>query len=311
MPEIAVTLPFWLDRPAGEALEVVRSAEAAGLRELWIGEMATFEAFALAGAVAATTSIERVVVGPLPVALRDPVLLAMGVATVGEVGGRPAHLALGASTPTVTARWHGRSERPTLRRFRDAIGTLRAVLGGERGPGGFRLRVDAARTTIAVAAFGPRLLALAGELADTVVLNLVTVDQVARARAIVDAAAVAAGRPCPRMAVWMAAATSDAGVGQVARGVAVYLAQPGYGEMFTEAGFGDLVAAARAGAHPKDLAVSGGLVAAVGGIGDLAAVEQAISARGDAGADVVCIAPATAGDPGAARLLAAVAAMAG
>ena len=216
VPEVAVTLPYWLDRPVGEALEVVRAADAAGIHELWVGEMATFEAFALAGVVAATSSIERIVVGPLPVTLRDPVLLAMGVATVGEVGGRPAHLALGASTPTVTAGWHGRPEPATLDRFRDAIATLRSVLGGDRGPGGFRLRVHAAGTTIALAAFGPRMLALAGELADTVVLNLVTVEQVARAHEVVQAAAAAVGRPCPRLAVWMAAATSEAGAAELA-----------------------------------------------------------------------------------------------
>jgi len=303
VPDLAVTLPYWLDRPAGEALEVVRSAEAAGVQELWIGEMATFEAFALAGAVAATTSIERIVVGPVPVTLRDPVLLAMGIATVAAVGGRPGHLALGASTPTVTSAWHERPERPTLDRFRSSVATLRAVLGGERGPGGFRLRVDATGTTIAVAAFGPRMLAMAGELADTVVLNLVTVEQVARARTVVEAAAACAGRPCPRVAVWMAAATSDAGVAQLGRGLAVYLAQPGYGEIFSEAGFGDLVAAARAGTHPKRLVVPRELIAAVGGIGDVGAVERAMAARGEAGADVVCIAPATADAPGAARLL--------
>src|SRR4051794_26779227 len=92
MVELAVTLPYWLDRPAAEAMAVAANSQRAGIDELWVGEMATFEAFALAGALAATTTIARLVVGPLPVVLRDPVLLAMGVASVGEVGGRPAHL---------------------------------------------------------------------------------------------------------------------------------------------------------------------------------------------------------------------------
>ena len=307
MPQVAVTLPYWLDRPAGEALAVVRATEAAGIAELWIGEMATFEAFALAGVVAASTAIERIVVGPLPLALRDPVLLAMGVATVSEVGGRSAHLALGASTPTVTAGWHGRPERPTLAMFRGTLATLRAVLAGDRGPGGFRLRVDASGSSVALAAFGPRMLALAGELADTVVLNLVTVDQVAKARAVVDAAAAAVARPRPRLAVWVAAASSAPGITQLGRGLAVYVAQPGYGEMFTQAGFGELVVAARAGRHPKDLAVPAELVGAVGAVGDGGAIEERLNAYGEAGADVVCLAPATADDPGAARLLRAVA----
>ncbi len=304
VPDLAVTLPYWLDRPAGEALQVARHVDAAGIDELWIGEMATFEAFALAGALAATTTIARLVVGPLPVTLRDPVLLAMGVASVGEIGGRAAHLALGASSPTVTQAWHGVDAAPTLRRFRETIGVLRAVLGGERGPGGFRLRAGVEGTSLALAAFGPRMLALGGELADTVVLNLVTVEQVASARAVVESAAREAGRATPRLAVWAPAATDDAGVEQAARGLALYLAQPGYGEMFAAAGFGALVAEARAGRHPKDLRVPSEMVAIVGATGSSTEMRDRVARYGEAGADVVCLAPATASDPGAERLLA-------
>ena len=104
-PDLAVTLPYWLDRPgAEEALDIARHAESAGVTELWVGEMATFEAFTLAGALAATRPGLRLVVGPLPVTLRDPTMLAMGVASVAEVGDRPADLALGA-----TARWSPRA----------------------------------------------------------------------------------------------------------------------------------------------------------------------------------------------------------
>ena len=84
-------------------------------------------------------------VGPLPVTLRDPTMLAMGVASVAEVGDRPADLALGASSPAVTAGWHAVDDRPTLQRFRETFTTLRTLLDGGRGPGGFRLRVGRER----------------------------------------------------------------------------------------------------------------------------------------------------------------------
>jgi probable F420-dependent oxidoreductase len=303
VPELAVTLPYWLDRPPGESLELVANVEACGIGELWLGEMATFEAFSLAGAIAATTSIPRLVVGPLPVTLRDAVMLAMGLGTLREVAGRPVHLALGASTPTVRVAWHGVSAAPTLQRFRDTVTTVRALLDGGRSPGGFRLRLDGAGATIAIAAFGPRLLALAGELADTVVLNLVTVDQLARAREAVASAAIAAGRRMPRVAVWVPAALDRAGVDQLARGLALYLPQPGYGEMFSAIGFRELVDEARRGSHPKDLDVPDALVGAIGALGSPAEIAARVDAFGAAGADVVCLAPATAGDPGAARLL--------
>jgi hypothetical protein len=51
---VEAVLPFWLDRPDEEALdiaEVVGSHAGAGLDALWIGEMATYDAFALATAI--------------------------------------------------------------------------------------------------------------------------------------------------------------------------------------------------------------------------------------------------------------------
>jgi probable F420-dependent oxidoreductase len=302
-PDLAVTLPYWLDRPAAEALEIARHAESAGVTELWLGEMATFEAFTLAGAVAATRPGLRLVVGPLPVTLRDPTMLAMGVASVAEVGGRAADLALGASSPAVTAGWHAVADRPTLQRFRETVTTLRTLLDGGRGPGGFRLRVGRGGCRLVLAAFGPRMLRLGGEVADVVVLNLVTTDQIRAARAVVAEGAASAGRPVPRVAVWVPVAVDEAGAAQVARGLAVYLAQPGYGEMFAAAGFADVVAEARSGRHPRDLAPPPELVQLVGAVGEPAQVRSRILAFGEAGADVVCLAPATAADPGAERLL--------
>ena len=41
---IGVVLPYWPDRPAGEALEVATVADELGYDELWVGEMATYDA---------------------------------------------------------------------------------------------------------------------------------------------------------------------------------------------------------------------------------------------------------------------------
>ena len=103
--------------------------------------------------------------------------------------------------------------------------------------------------------------------------------------------------------MWVPAAVDEAGAAQLARGLAVYLAQPGYGEMFAAAGFADVVAEARSGRHPRDLAPPPELVELVGAVGAPAQVRTRILEFGEAGADVVCLAPATAADPGAGRLL--------
>ena len=73
--------------------------------------------------------------------------------------------------------------------------------------------------------------------------------------------------------------------------------------MFAAAGFADLVAEARSGRHPRDLARPPELVELVGAVGPPAQVRARLLEFGESGADVVCLAPATAADPGAGRLL--------
>src|SRR3989442_637279 len=70
--------------------------------------MATFDAFALATAIGARTKRIALTVGPLAVGVRDPMAMAMGVASVAAVSGRSVNLAIGASSPVVVDAWPGR-----------------------------------------------------------------------------------------------------------------------------------------------------------------------------------------------------------
>ncbi len=307
----AVVLPYWLDRPASEALGIAREAERVGAPELWIGEMATFDAFALGGALARETHRIALTLGPLAVGVRSPVALALGAGSVSELGGRPARLALGASSPAIVAGWHGRSHARPAARMRETLAALRPLLRGERSPQGFKLRVAAASPALTVAAFGPRMLRLAAREADRVVLNLVTPSAVARVKRALAEESASAGRACPPLAVWVAGALEPgpSALAQLARQVSIYLAPPGYGEMFAEAGFASLVARARAGEPQAKLATElpRELLLAVAAIGDERAVRRQLDAYRAAGADELAIVPATAEDPSGARLLAALA----
>jgi alkanesulfonate monooxygenase SsuD/methylene tetrahydromethanopterin reductase-like flavin-dependent oxidoreductase (luciferase family) len=74
----------------------------------------------------------------------------------------------------------------------EVIAQIRSLLGGGKVDG-VRLEV-ATPVPLVVAALGPRMLRLAGATADGVLLNWVTPDFVARARADVDLGARSAGR---------------------------------------------------------------------------------------------------------------------
>jgi hypothetical protein len=96
---------------------------------------------------------------------------------------------------------------------------------------------------------------------------------------------------------------------RVRRAVVGYLPAPGYGEMFAEAGFADVVEFARTGPHPRDLlaAVPDELVAAVALLGDPHEVTTRLSDYAAAGVDEIAVVPvSTDRDPGGAATLKAV-----
>jgi probable F420-dependent oxidoreductase len=290
-----------------------------GYRELWIGEMATFDAFAIAGTIAARTVQIELTVGPLAVEVRDPMAMAMGIATVAAVAGRPARLAIGASSPVVVSQWHGRPWRRTATHLRETAEALRPLLAGERSgfegelvhTYGYRLRLPPPSSTITMAAFGPRAVGVAARHADRMVLNLCTVEGVRDARRRLDAAATAAGREPPPLALWVTASVDgdERSLEQMRRALIGYLAAPGYADMFIAAGHAELVEFARSGPHPKELMerAPDELVAAIALVGDIDHVRDRIAEYGDAGVDELAILPATADDPGGRRTLEALA----
>lgn len=315
---LAVALPYWLDREPTEAMKVARAAEEWGYDELWIGEMATFDAFTLAGAIARETTRIKLVVGPLPVTLRDPVSLAMASSSIAELGGRPTDLVLGASSPTVLSEWHGVDKPASLQAFDDALTALRKILRGDRTDysfasirsSGFKLRLaEHSPTRLGMAAFGPKMIELAAERADRVVVAHVTPDQTAKVRRLIDDHATRLGRSSPpTLSVWMAAALNDDQVAQVMRGLVTYVGQRGYSDMFEEAGFAALVDLARFGASPKNVlnAMPVQMAAAVAGIGTPDHVLERIRQHAASGANQVCLVPATAGDETGSAVLRAI-----
>ncbi len=288
-------LGLWQDRPALEALTTAGHAERLGYHRLWIGEMATYDGFALATAVAGSTQTIEPIVGPLAVAVRTPVNIAMGVASVSSLTGRRTHVALGTSSSVVVERWHGRSRRDGPERLAATAQSVRALLAGERDPvSGFRLRLDSRPAQLNVAAFGERAVGVAAEYADRMLLNMVTPRAVAAFRQQLDDAG---GQTIPIVA-WLVAAVEPTSeeIAQIRSAVVSYLAAPGYGEMFVQAGHEDLVELARSGAHPRDLlsAMPEGFERSVGLVGSRSEIAELIESYADAGLDTVGVVPVTA-----------------
>ncbi|WP_406280729.1 LLM class F420-dependent oxidoreductase [Embleya sp. NBC_00896] len=310
--ELSVSLGLWQDRPADEALATARLADELGYAELWIGEMATYDAFALATAVAARTERIPLTVGPLAVTVRDPATIAMGVASVRALTGRRVAAALGTSSAVVVEEWHGRSRARAGTALAESARQTRELLDGARSAGdgevarsrGYRLRLPAPGAAgLTVAAFGPAAIRTAARHADRMVLNLISAETAADLIADLERAAKEADRPRPRVAAWVCAAVgpgADEGAEQLRRGLVGYLAAPGYGEMFARADFADLVAYARTRPHPRDLlaAIPPEAVEVVGMAGTAEHARARIAQYREAGVDEVVLVPAaTRADP--------------
>ena len=177
---------------------------------------------------------------------------------------------------------------------------------------GFRLRTRPPGTALTIAAFGRGAVKVAARHADRMVINLVTPKSAARPVRLLHDECRAAGRPVPPVAVWLATVVDPSGPGleQLRRGLVAYLSAPGYGEMFAEAGFGDLVRFARTRPHPGELlaAIPAELVGHVSLVGDEQAIRARLAEYAAAGVDEVALVPGSSeADPAGAGTLTALA----
>ena len=309
-PALSVSLGLWQDRPAAEVVRTAQVADALGYGEIWIGEMATFDGFVLGAVVAERTTRAALTIGPLAVAVRDPVMIAMGAGSLAELTGRTVNVALGSSSPVLVQQWHGRRQERTALALAESATAVRTLLDGGKADvagevirtRGFRLRTKAPSSPLTIAAFGRGAVKVAARHADRMVINLVTPKSAARLVEMLHDECRAAGRPVPPVAAWVAAVVSPAalgpavlgpGVEQLRRGLVAYMSAPGYGEMFAEAGFADVVRFARTGPHPGELlaAIPPEIVGHVSLVGDEPGVRARIAEYADAGVDEIALVP--------------------
>ena len=173
MPELrwGLTLPF-AGVPLAEHEPLVRRAEAAGYTDLWTGETNGPDGFTPLALAAAWTERVRLGTGVVNPYTRGPAVLAMQAAALADASGGRFVLGLGASSDVIVERWNEVPFEKPLARLRATIPVLREVLGGGRGPGGFKLETAPDHPVpIVLAALRDRMLRLGGELADGTFTN--------------------------------------------------------------------------------------------------------------------------------------------
>jgi alkanesulfonate monooxygenase SsuD/methylene tetrahydromethanopterin reductase-like flavin-dependent oxidoreductase (luciferase family) len=238
------------------ALQRVELAERLGYESAYVTHIAARDSITTLMAYAARS--ERLVLGTgvMPIYSRTPVATAQSFATLDEFSGGRAVCGLGISHRPVVEAWYGQSIDRPLRETREYLEIVRAIFRGEEPPQGekfrstFRFSGYAARADLPIylAGLSPKMLALAGEIADGVVLWLCSPDYV---REVVVPAVTEgrerAGKTLDGFDIVAAVPSAVTGEPEEARGrlrseLIPYFSLPFYRAMLERAGFADDVA---------------------------------------------------------------------
>jgi probable F420-dependent oxidoreductase len=230
---------------------LLERAEARGYHDLWTGETNGPDGFTPLALAAAWTSEMRLGTGVVNPYTRGPALLAQHATALADASGGRFVLGLGSSSDVIVERWNGVPFEKPLTRVREAVLGLRAVLDGERGPGGFRLETPpAARVPIVVAGLRDRMLRVGGELGDGTFVNFLPLSAAEHVVARVREGEAAAGRPKTEVICRFFCVPGD-GLSQARFMFCAYATVPVYTEFFRALGWADaiepMVAAWRSG----------------------------------------------------------------
>lgn len=317
--DLSVVVASRPNRDPHECLRTAITADRLDYGEMWIGEGWVWDPFALATAIGLAIEHSALTVGPIPVSVRDPAMIAMSAASTAALTGQRVGVALGTSSIRFVEGLHGRKRHRPATALAESAQAVRSLMSGEEADfegellstHGYRLRLDPPGGSLSVAAFGDKAISIAASYADRMVLDLVSPAMAAEYRAKLDAAAKEAGRPSPTLAAWIPAAVDPdpESYAELMSSLVGYLAVAGYGEMFTAAGFGRAVELAQEGATHDELiaAMPDDAARKIGLVGDIETIRARLDEYAAAGLDEIALDPATAGDPGAERTLSALA----
>ena len=184
-----------------------READGAGYTSFWVNHPGPFDGLASVGVAARETRRIALGIGVIPLHTRGPQSIVEGVRTHALPLDR---LWLGVGSPNPKS----------LDRVREGVAALRKDV----------------RTKIVVAALGPKMCRLAGEIADGVLFNWLTPEHAKASAVLVREGAQAAKRPVPRLFAYVRLAMGPGAAERVAKEGARYDSVPAYHANFERMG---------------------------------------------------------------------------
>jgi 5,10-methylenetetrahydromethanopterin reductase len=291
-----------------DVVEIVEAAEDTGYEAVFVPEIAGREAFSTLAGFAVSTSRMGLGTGVVTVSSRSPTTTAMAAATVHDLSAGRMILGIGTGDTRALAR----VPAGVLELTRRYVQVVREALSGHAvqaedlfSVGGFRLALSSEYDPppVWLGALGDRMIRLAAEVADGVLLNWCTPERVAAARRLIEEGAERAGRSPAEVtvAVYVRACLGleePVALEALREMTGLYASFPNYRRQFELMGLGQeasLAAKASTGGRLRDVPES--LVRTLTVTGGRAEALARFEAFRDAGADLVLCYPVAALEP--------------
>ena len=273
--EKALTRRMAVTLPAGPCVEDtikrVRWAEANGYSDAWFADAGAPDALTLSAGLAAHTQTLRIGVAVTPVFTRTPAVLAATANTLGQLLPGRFVMGLGSSSQTMMENWHGQTFGKPLTRVKNTATMVRSILGGEKTKfdldglrsHGYRQEAMENPPPIYIAALRSKMIEMAAEVGDGVILNLWPQRALPKMMEHVKTGAERAGKDWRALEVVnraMVLVTDDkpAARDMFRAAFAPYYATPVYNAFLAWAGFADAAQTITEGWTARDRAKTGG-----------------------------------------------------
>jgi len=243
-----------------DVVHAAHTAAAEGFSSFWLPQIFGADAITVAGVIGREVPALEVGTAVVPTYPRHPLMLAQQALTANALSGGHFTLGIGLSHQMVIEQVMGLSFEKPVRHMREYLSVLgplvhegKVAYEGEtmRTQAGITLR-GATPCPILVAALGPKMLALAGELADGTITWMTGADTLSgHTIPTISASAERHDRPAPRVVAGIPVCVTDDAAGareRAANAFAIYGMLPSYRAMLDREGL----------EGPADLALVGG-----------------------------------------------------
>ena len=258
--------------PIAEVRRLARRADERAWGTVWFPEITFGDAFTPAAAAALETKSIRLATGVVGIWSRSPVAMSLTAASLSQLCGGRLILGLGLQSRTYVESWHGARYVKPVTAMREYVTILRRVLAGEcvthEGEvfrvKNFQLQIPPPDppVPIYIAAIGPKMVQLAGEIADGVLGYFYSVPYIKNVvLPNLRVGAARSGRSLENFELVCGfpsiVTEDDSGIdlikGQVLMFATAGESSPFYAESFVQAGFGEQLLQIREKVARKDI----------------------------------------------------------